>query len=74
MEDTPKSLQEGSQDLFKAIAMPETPTKEIAPSVTVEAFPVELKERGRPRYQSGSPTPNSGIGAKWPKFLSNIFK
>ena len=66
MEDSPKSTPEGPQDLFKAVAMPETPTEEITPLVQVENFPVELKERGRLRSRSGGPTPDSIIGANWP--------
>ena len=74
MEDSPKSPPEGSQDLFKAAPMPGplgTSTEEIASLVTAEAFPMELKERERPR--SGGPKnlsifSNSTIGTNWPFF------
>ena len=57
--------------------MPETlrtPAEEIASSVTAEAFPVELKERGRPRSRSGEPknssaSPDNIIGPNWPSLL-----
>ena len=66
MEDSPKSPLERSQDLFKAVAMPETPAEETEPSVTMEAFPVEVKQRRKPRSRSGVPSPDSLIGSNWP--------